>query len=169
MYIYGLPLVLCYAWDHGRPTEAGREGGLMAIQVKDAAAAAKKFVTRAQTAGPDYTSGVSNAGQKWATQTKSSADSYTAGTQAAIAEGRFAASIDPAAAQKFQTRAAGIGSQRYTQGVAQAGDAWQTATKPYLDVIANLNLPARRMKGDPSNWQRAIAVGDALRAKKLGK
>jgi hypothetical protein len=38
---------------------------------------------------------------------------------------------------------------------------------PYLNTIAALNLPPRQAKGNPANYQRVQAVGDALRAKKL--
>lgn len=139
----------------------------MAVAVKDAAAAATKFVTRAQAAGPDYANGVSNAGGKWAANTKASSDAYVAGVQQSIANGRFSNSINQTSQNKFQVRAAGVGVQRYPQGVAGAKDAWQTATTPFLTTIAGLTLPARQPKGSPANYQRVQAVGDALRAKKL--
>ena len=68
---------------------------------------------------------------------------------------------------KFQTRASTVGAQRFPQGVAGAGDAWATATQPFLNTIAALNLPPRQPKGSAANYQRVQAVGDALRAKKL--
>lgn len=139
----------------------------MAISVKDAATAAKKFVTRAQAAGPDYATGVANAGAKWATNTKASADAWQQGVSQAAAAGRFAGGVNATSTNKFQTRASGVGSQRYPQGVAGSADAWQTNTTPYLNTIAALNLPARQPKGSPANYARVQAVGDALRAKKL--
>jgi hypothetical protein len=139
----------------------------MAVTVKDAAAAAQKFVTRAQAAGPDYTAGVSNAGPKWAQTTKASADTWNQGVQQAAANGRFANGVNAASQAKYQSRASTVGAQRYPQGVAGSANAWQTNTTPYLNVIAALNLPARQPKGSPANYQRVQAVGDALRAKKL--
>jgi hypothetical protein len=139
----------------------------MPIAVKDAAAAAKKFVTRAQAAGPDYANGVNNAGAKWATNTKASADAWQQGVTQAAASGRFASGVTQNTMNKFQTRASGVGAQRYPQGVAGSADAWQANTTPFLNVIASLNLPARQPKGSPANYQRVQAVGDALRAKKL--
>lgn len=139
----------------------------MAVTVKDASAAATKFVTRAQAAGPDYTAGVSNAGGKWATSTKAAADTYAAGVQQAIATNRFANGVNQTSQNKFQTRASTVGAQRYPQGVAGSKDAWQTNVTPFLNTIAALNLPARQPKGSPANYQRVQAVGDALRAKKL--
>lgn len=139
----------------------------MAVSVKDAAAAAQKYVSRASVAGPDYSSGVANAGGKWAANTKASADSWSMGVQQAAANGRFASGVTQGSQTKYQTRASGVGAQRYPQGVQQAGPTWQTNTQPFLAVIAALNLPARQPKGSPANYARVQAVGDALRAKKL--
>lgn len=139
----------------------------MAVAVKDAATSAKKFVTRAQAAGPDYTAGVSNAGAKWAANTKASSDAWAQGVTQAAASGRFAQGVNTNSQNKFQTRASTVGAQRFPQGVAGAGDAWSTATQPFLNTIAALNLPPRQPKGSAANYQRVQAVGDALRAKKL--
>ena len=139
----------------------------MAIAVKDVAAAAQKFVTRAQAAGADYTAGVQNAGPSWAAATKASADSWSQGVQDAAANGRFAKGVTAASTNKYQTRAATVGPQRFAQGVAGAKDTWAAATQPFLNTIAGLNLPARQPKGSPANYARVQAVGDALRAKKL--
>lgn len=139
----------------------------MAVAVKDAATAAKKFVARAQAAGPDYTAGVTNAGAKWQANTKASSDSWGAGVQQAITSGRFGNSISATAANTFQTNAATKGAQRYPSGVAASGDTWAANTQPFLATIASLNLPARQPKGSPANYQRVQAVGDALRQKKL--
>lgn len=139
----------------------------MAIAVKDVTAAAKKFVTRAQAAAPDYTAGVQNAGGKWAANTKASSESWAAGVTQAAQSGRFAAGVNQNSTNKFQTNAATKGAQRYPSGVAGASDAWTSGVTPYLNTIANLNLPPRQPKGSPANYVRVQAVGDALRQKKL--
>jgi hypothetical protein len=139
----------------------------MAVSVKDVTASAQKFVQRAQAAGPAYSAGVANAGTKWANNTKASAQTYALGVQDAVANGRYAAGINTGATNKYQTRASGVGAQRYPQGVAGAQESWASSTQPYLQTIANLNLPPRQPKGSAANYQRVQAVGDALRAKKL--
>jgi len=139
----------------------------MAINVKDAASSAAKYVQRAQAAAPAYQAGVQNAGQTWQTNTAASNDSYVAGVTAAANAGRFQKGVNNAGASKYSTAAAGKGAQRYPSGVAAAGPAWQAGTAPYLTTIANLTLPPRRPTGDPSNYQRSQAVGTALRTQKL--
>lgn len=140
----------------------------MAVAVKDAASAAQKYVTNAQNAGPSYAAGVANAGSKWQAATSASAPSWQAGVTAAATSGRFAAGVTQASATKYQTRASGVGVERYPTGVAGAQQAWQSATQPYLTTIANLNLPPRQPKGSPANTQRVTMITQALRAKKLG-
>lgn len=139
----------------------------MAVAVKDAAASATKFVRNAQNAGAAYTAGVQNAGPKWLAKTKEAAPTWAQGVADAAANGRFASGVNQNASTKFQTRAATVGPQRFTTGVAAAGDAWAQNTQPYLNVIAGLNLPARGVKGAPQNYQRIQVIGDALRARKL--
>lgn len=139
----------------------------MAIKVKDAAAAAQKFVTRAQAAAPDYANGVANAGGSWAQNTKAAADSYAAGVQQAISNNRFANGVNQNAQNKYQTRASGVGAQRFGPGVAASKDSWASGVQPYLTTIANITLPPRQPKGSPANYARVQAVGDALRQKKL--
>lgn len=140
----------------------------MALKVKDAASAATKFVQRAQAAAPDYTKGVTGAGNTWQAHAAAASDAWGAGVQAAVAGQRFQKGVNNAGGQKWEAAATGKGAQRYPQGVAQAGPAWQAKTQPYLDTIGSLTLPPRRPKGDPANFQRAQMVADALRKKKVG-
>lgn len=140
----------------------------MPIKVSDAATAAKKFVQRAQAAGPDYKKGVENAGSEWQAATAASADTYAAGVQDGINRGAFQKGVVKAGSQRYQERASGVGAQRYPQGIAGAENDWAQGTAPYLQTIAGLSLPPRRPKGDPSNYQRSQAVGMALRARKIG-
>ncbi len=140
----------------------------MAVQVKDAASSAAKFVARAQAAGGDYAKGVSGAGDKWQSHTAASGDSYQQGVQAAITRQAFQKGVAKAGAAAYVTRASGAGAQRYGPGVAGAQAKWQQNVQPYLDTIASLTLPPRSPRGSPNNLQRVAAVANALRAKKVG-
>lgn len=139
----------------------------MALKVKDAAASATKFVQRAQAAAPAYQQGVQNAGASWQANATAANDSYVAGVTAAANSGRYQKGVQ-GAASKYETNASGKGAQRYPQGVAAAGPAWQAKTQPFLSTLASLSLPPRRPKGDPANYQRSQMVGDALRKQKVG-
>lgn len=139
----------------------------MALKVASAADAAKKFVARAGQAGGDYAAGVKDAGQNWQEKASASGGTYAAGVQAAIGDKRYERGIAKAGAQRYVAQASSVGAQRYPQGVAQAGPTYQQNVQPYLDTIANTSLPPRMPKGDPANWNRSVAVGMALRQKKV--
>lgn len=140
----------------------------MALKVKDATAAAQKFIQRGQAAGPEYQRGVTGSGQAWAQATAASVDTYNAGVQEAIARGAFQKGVAQAGASRYEERAAGVGAQRYPQGVASSGDRYSSAVSPYLQTLASLTLTPRRPKGDPANYQRSQQVGEALRRRKIG-
>jgi len=140
----------------------------MAVKVKDAAASAAKFTANAGVAQGAYSTGVANAAPTWLANTAAAADTWSQGVQQAAQSGRFAAGVNTAASQKYQTRATTVGPSRYSAGVQTAGPAWQAGTAPYLQTIAGLNLPPRQPKGSPANNQRASMVAAALRAKKVG-
>jgi hypothetical protein len=139
----------------------------MALNVKDAQSSAAKFVARAQAAGAAYTQGVQAAGDIWQQHTAAAGEAFAAGVNAAISSGRFAKGVNRAGAAKYVSAAAGKGAQRYPQGVAAAGPAWQNGVQPYLTMMAGLSLPPRMPRGDPGNLQRVAAVANANRALKL--
>lgn len=139
----------------------------MAIPVKDAAAAAKKFVSRGMAAGADYTAGVRGSGDRWKAATVAGKDNYTAGVNDAIQRNAFEKGVNAAGGAKFEERAAGVGANRYPQGIQQSENAWAQNTGPYLAVIAGTNLPPRGPKGSPQNQLRSAAMADAMRRKKI--
>jgi hypothetical protein len=138
----------------------------MAIAVKNATDSATKFATRAAAAGPAYTAGVTNAGQKWQQNTITSAPNWAAGVQLAISDGRFVNGVT-GSATKYQTNASTKGARNYVPGVQAAGPTWQAKTTPFLNVIANLTLPPKAPTGSPANIQRVSIIADALRQAKL--
>lgn len=140
----------------------------MAIKIKDIAVAAQKFVTRGAAAAPDYVNGIKGSGATWQTNAAAAEPNYDAGVQAAIARQAYSKGITRVGGQKFEDRASSVGAQRYPQGIRDAGPAWTTGFTPYQQTLSAITLPPKRPKGDPSNYARVQAVGDALRKKKIG-
>jgi len=140
----------------------------MAIKVKDAATSSRKFTQRAAAAAADYQAGVQAAGQDWQTATSASAENYAAGVQEAIGRGAFARGVAKAGAAKYSAKAGTIGARRFPEGVREAGPDFEAGVTPYLQTIAAITLPPRRPKGDPANFARVQAIGEALRRRKLG-
>lgn len=141
----------------------------MAIRIKDGATIAKKFVSRASTAGTDYASGVGAAGQDWATNAKAGESNYEQGVTAAIADKRYGRGIDQAGAQKYVDNATKLGPQRFQTGIQNAEGAYQRGVAPHLEAMRSVDLPPRGPKGSPQNQQRAQVVAALNRKIKLGK
>lgn len=139
----------------------------MPIRVRSAQAAADAFVAGANGAQKAYTDGVTQAGQAWHDGASNAGDTFAQGVQAAIADGRYAKGVNKAGAQHYVDKATKVGAGRYSTGAAAAKGDYQTGVQPFLDVIANTNLPPRRPKGDPGNIQRVATIAANLRAKKL--
>jgi hypothetical protein len=138
------------------------------MKVKDAAVSAAKFKTRAMAAGADYAAGVKSAGTEWQANASAAGENYATGVQAAIGRNAFTKGVTAAGSEKYTRNASGIGAQRYPQGVGNAEGDWARGVQPYLETLRNLTPPPRRPKGDPGNYARVQAVGEALRARKLG-
>jgi hypothetical protein len=138
------------------------------ITIKSADVIAKKWTSRASAAGADYTAGIQNPRRPQAQTAAAAANSWAAGVQQAVTNGTYSKNV-LASADKYLRNSVGKGSQRYPGGITAGSSDFQNGIGPYLDVLANLNLPPRAPKGDPSNIQRVAVIATALRAKKLSK
>lgn len=137
----------------------------MAIKVKDAAAAAKKFKDRATGASGDYAAGVQASAGDWEQKSAAAEDVYKAAVIDAAGKGRYGAGVR-GSGEKYRKNATTLGPQRYQQGIGNAQDVYATAMQPVLTTIAGLNLPPRGVKG--TNQERSNIVATALRKMKVG-
>jgi hypothetical protein len=129
---------------------------------------ADKYTRRAQAAQGDYQSGVSSTPPaKWETNAKAGAQNWAGGVAQAAAEGRFAMGVDNKGA-KWQRKATTVGPQRYATGVAAAAPGFSAGFQRYFDTLNTLNLGPRGPRGDPRNYARSQAVGDALNKARRG-
>ena len=94
---------------------------------------------------------------------------HTAGVQAAITNKSFSKGVAATADDKWASKALSKGSVRFGPGAQDAQQDYAKGFEPYKQVIENTVLPPRGPKGDPKNYQRTIAMGTALRNRKLGK
>lgn len=128
--------------------------------------ASARWVRRAAAATEDYKAGVENPRADWQQSTIAAAPIQAAAIQQAIAAKRFEKGVAKAGNQKWQSRAASKGAQRFAGGVSDAQADYQSAVEPYLQTIASTTLPPRGPKGDPKNLERVRAMNVALFQKK---
>ena len=115
----------------------------------------------------DYRGGIEAPKKDWETETKAAEGAYKAGVTKAAAEGRFGKGVDKAGTAKWKDRALLVGVDRWGPGVSVAGPAYASGFGPFRDVIERTTLPPRGPKGDPRNYERVKAIGDALHKAKL--
>lgn len=133
----------------------------------------EKIVAKWATVTPqrtgDYSSGLTSPRRSWEQATVDAAQAQAQGVQDAIARGAFAKGVAKAGQAKYLRKATGVGAQRFGQGVQAAKSDYQAGFTPYVSVIQGVNLPPRGPKGDPRNYERVSAIGDALHQAKIGK
>lgn len=130
---------------------------------------AEKWSRRTASATQEYTEGVQNPRTPWKAATQAAAANHTAGIQQAITNQSFAKGVAATPDGKWAEKALAKGAGRFGPGAQEAQADYEKGFAPYKSVIENTVLPPRGAKGDPKNYQRVIAMGQALRAKKLGK
>lgn len=124
--------------------------------------ASERFVRRAGQAGPDYEAGVRNPRQPWAERASAAEANYRDAVTLAAQQGRFGRGVRKAGNQKWQSRAATLGTARFPSGVAAAAPDWTAGFAPYHQAISAVQLPPRRPTRDPANRQRINAILDAV-------
>ena len=130
---------------------------------------AEKWARRTSSATQEYTDGVQNPRTPWKGAAAAAAANHTAGLQAAIANQSFAKGVAATPDGKWAEKALSNGAARFGPGATNAQADYDKGFAPYKAVIENTVLPPRGAKGDPKNFQRVIAMGTALRNKKMGK
>lgn len=134
------------------------------MQVRDAAASAKKFKERAKAAQTDYETGVRGAGGKWQAGAAASDEAYREGVNAAMSEGRFSKGVQKGgAAEKYQTNATKLGPRRFAEGVENAEQAYSRGVQPFISAMASTTLSNRGSRASGANIRRVQEQIDLMR------
>ena len=131
------------------------------VKVKPVAVVKRKWVERASIATDDYRYGIENA-EDWASATEGAFNRWQQAIQEAIREKRFIGGVRAAGTAKWKNKALTVGAERYASGVRAAEDEYEKAMSEVLKVIEGVELPERGPRGDPKNYERVKAIGDAL-------
>jgi hypothetical protein len=139
---------------------------MAASKVPPIADVAAKFARRAQSAGPEYESGVRNPATPWAAASQAAQGSYEAGVTAAISRKAYGKGVGAAGDSRWSRGAIEKGPARYAQGVQLAEGDYAARMAPVLDTIARIDLPARGPRGSAQNLARMTPIPQALAALK---
>jgi hypothetical protein len=137
------------------------------MDVKSLGAIAEKYARVTPQRAGDYTSGVQTTPVDWSKVTQAAGASYAAGVQAAITRKGFEKGVAAAGTERWRAKSVDVGSARWGPGVQAGAGDYASRFGPYADVLSKLSLPARFPTGDPRNYARVQAIGEALNKKRL--
>ncbi len=137
--------------------------------MKSASASASKFVERAGAASGDYGSGVASTTKDQAAAAIAAKANYQAGLQASFARGAYEKGLSASGNAGWKKGVAEKGVNRFAEGVASGASKYATNSGKYDSARTAADSLPRGPKGSEQNFTRSKAVGQALRALKVGK
>lgn len=135
--------------------------------IMDTARIAAKWARVTPTRTEDYSQGVQNPRRDWQQATIAASDVYKQEVTKAANEGRFSKGVQRAGSQKWQAKTLEKGVQRWGPGVSVAEPDFAAGYEPIRQAIAAVQLPPRRGKMDPANFQRVQLIAKAAHDAKL--
>lgn len=137
--------------------------------MKSAGQSAKKFVERASAASGDYVTGAETTSKDQAAAAINAKANYQAGLTASFARGAYEKGLSASGKSGWLKGIKDKGGNRFAEGVASGADKYAQNSAKYDGARGAANSLPRGPKGSEANFARAKAVGQALRAAKVGK
>jgi len=117
---------------------------------------------------PYYEDGIAAPAKDWATEAGRGQSAYEAAMRDPKVLALRNTNIKAVGSEKWQRKAKAVGPSRFREGVPAAKDDYSKGFTPYHGVISALALPEKGARGDPKNYARVKAIGDALNKKRMG-
>lgn len=117
---------------------------------------------------PFYESGIAAPARDWAEEAVKGQTAYEAAMRNPAVLRLREANIKKAGTEKWQRKAKAVGPSRFREGVPAAEEDFGTGFAPYHSVISAVALPPKGARGDPKNYARVAAIGNALHKKRMG-
>jgi len=137
--------------------------------VPSASDVAKKWSDEAPRRAPYYEAETPKAAGTWEANTTLAASTFKTAITAADIDKRFSGGVKRAGAAKFSRKVTSVGVGRYGPGITAAKDDMQKGIDPVLSAIAATEIPARKPRGDPGNYDRSSKIGVALNKDRLAR
>lgn len=132
------------------------------VNVTSTSDAGEKYARRGRNATQDYETGVENTSDaEQAEATQAASGRWESGVQDAIANDAFSRGVSNSP-KSWQEYALNLGTQRFSQGVAQSQGVYEESVEPFFSALESLDLPARGPRGSAENFERSRVVGERL-------
>lgn len=128
----------------------------------------EKWATVTPERAPYYEAGIKAPGRDWAAGAAAGQNAYESAMRDPAVLKLREAHIKAVGSEKWSRKAIAVGPSRFREGVPAAKDDYNKGFAPYHGVIGALALPEKGARGDPKNFARVAAIGNALHKKRMG-
>jgi hypothetical protein len=134
----------------------------MPISVPPIEKVAKKWAEETPKREDYYRDAVKTTPKPWDAITSAAADTWHDAVRSEDAKKLFSSGVKQRGTEGWRNATLQKAS-RWPDGIKLAKDEYATRFKPFLEAMAKIELPARRPRGDPRNYDRVKAIGEALK------
>jgi len=138
------------------------------VNIKAIDKISKKWAEVTPERAPYYEEGIKNPTKDWANEAAKGQSAYEQAMRDPKVLALRETNIKAVGSEKWQRKATKVGPSRFREGVPAAEDDFTKGFTPFHGVIAALALPEKGARGDPKNYARVKAIGDALHKKRMG-
>lgn len=137
------------------------------MKIKSLEAITEKWSKETPARAPYYEEGIKDPARDWKTAAVEGQAAYEAAMRDPKVLALRAKSIEKVGTEKWQRKAIAVGPSRYREGVPEAKEDFNNGFGPFHSVLSAIVLPQKGARGDPKNYARVKAVGDALHKKRM--
>lgn len=137
------------------------------LTVKSAADTAKKWGDVTPGRSSYYETETPASAAFWEAQTIASGPTYKTSVSAGNIDKLFVGGVRRAGAGKFSRKVTAVGVSRFGPGVGAAIPDFEAGWGDYQGVLAGIDKPPKRPRGDPGNRTIIGTIDDALYKKRL--
>jgi len=138
------------------------------VKIKSLDKITKKWATVTPERASYYEEGIKDPSKDWKTEAVAGQKAYEAAMRDPKVLALRAKKIEAVGTDKWQRKSIAVGPSRFREGVPAAEEDFGTGFAPYHSIIAAVVLPEKGARGDPKNYARVKAIGDALHKKRMG-
>lgn len=138
------------------------------VNIKSLDKITAKWKTVTPERAPYYEEGIKAPAKDWATEAAKGQTAFEAAMRDPKVLKLRETNIKAVGSEKWSRKSAAVGPSRFREGVPAAADDYSKGFTPYHGVISALVLPEKGARGDPKNYARVKAIGDALNKKRMG-
>ncbi len=137
------------------------------LRVPSASSTADKWAEVTPGRQKFYATNAPAAASEWEANAKAASKTFIAGVTAGGVERRYSGGIAKAGAAKYARKVTDVGAGRFSSGVSAAKQDFQGGVDPFLAELGTIDVPARGIRGDPTNLQRVSKIATELNKKRL--